>query len=155
MAMTQWEPFDSMMSLREAVTRLFEESFVGPERADLMRFGRVMPLDIYETDGAFEVEAALPGVRPDDVEVTTQGSSITIEVTRRPVERNDNEGKYVRRERITGELTRTFELPRAIQSDQIAATFQHGMLQLHVPKAEHARPRRVPIRVTKEETLPR
>jgi HSP20 family protein len=146
MAITKWEPFDSLMPLREAMNRLFEESFIGPAPLETPSFGRYMPLDIYETDGAFEIETALPGVRPDDVEVTTQGNTITIMVTRKPVEPR-KPGKYVRRERFTGELTRTIELPQGFELEHITANFEHGVLLLHVPKLERALPHKVPITV--------
>jgi HSP20 family protein len=150
MAITKWEPFDSLMPLREAMNHLFEESFIGPAGFDTLSLSRVMPLDIYETEGAFEIEVALPGVRPDDVEVTTQGRTITIEVTRKPVERAGKAGKYLRREHFTGELTRTIELPLLIQSEHITATFEHGLLLLHVPKTERAQPRKIPLRTAEE-----
>ncbi len=145
MAMQNWEPFDSLMPLREAMNRLFEDSFIGSPRLDTPGYGRMMPLDIYETEGEFEIDVALPGIRPDDVEITAQGRTITIEVTRKPVERTGKAGKYVRREHFAGELTRTIELPEAIQAEHITATFEYGMLVLHVPKAEHARPHKIPV----------
>jgi HSP20 family protein len=133
------------MPLREAMNRLFEESFIGPARLETLSLDRVMPLDIYEMDGTYEIEVALPGVRPDDVEVTTRGNAITIEVTRKPAEPSGKTGRYVRRERFTGELMRTIELPQGFQPEHIAANFEHGVLHLHVPKAERALPYRVPI----------
>jgi HSP20 family protein len=150
MAMTKWEPFDSLMPLREAMNHILEESFIGPTRFDTLSLSRVMPLDIYETEGTFEIEVALPGVRPDDVEVTAQGRMITIEVTRKPVERAGKAGKYLRREHFSGELTRTIELPVAIQPEHITASFEHGMLLLHVPKAEQVQLRKIPIKTVEE-----
>lgn len=150
MAMTRWEPFDSLVPLRDAMSHLFEDNLIGTAWPGALGFARVMPLDIYETERDFEIEVALPGVRPDEVEVTAQGRMITIEVTRKPVERTDKTGKYVRRERFLGELARTFELPQTIQPEHITATFEHGVLLLHVPKAEHAKARRVPISTAKQ-----
>jgi HSP20 family protein len=153
MAMTRWEPFDSLLPLREAVNHLFEESMVGPAHANLLGVGRVMPLDIFETEEEYDIEVALPGVRPDDVEVTALGSTITIEVTRKPMERSGKTGRYVRKERLAGELTRTIELPQPIKPEHVTATFERGLLLLQVPKSETARPHKITIRTASEKPV--
>lgn len=75
MTIERWDPFGEMLTLRDAMNRLFEESFVRPGQAVAPGVGRfAMPIDLSEADDQFIVEAALPGLRPEDIDVTVQGN---------------------------------------------------------------------------------
>jgi len=145
-AVSRWEPATGI-ALRDAMNQLFEDSFVQP-------FGRVhsgssanyLPLDIYETDEAYVVKGFLPGVSAENVEITTQQNTVTIHA-QQPAEQDQTESfHYHLRERPTGPWTRSFELPAAIDSNNIDAQLQNGVLVLTLPKAPEARPHKVNIR---------
>lgn len=146
MSMMQREPFEVLTPLREAMNRLFEESFVGP-RIDFL-VGRIFPIDVYETENKHKyiIEAALPGVKPEDLQVTAEDDTLTIRVAKKQEEKAEK-GIYLRRERYEGEMYRTITLPVRIEADKVEAVFEHGILKLSVPKAEEARPRKISVRV--------
>ncbi len=148
MAMTRWEPFESIAPLREAVNQWFEEGLLRPMRFSML--GRYFPVDVYETEKAFIVEAVLPGVKPEDVKVSAIRDTLTIHATMKPapVTKPEKPGTYLQRERYSGEMTRTIQLPTSIEPDKVTATYTHGVLTLQVPKVAAAEPAAIPIKVT-------
>lgn len=149
MAMTRWEPFEGFAPLRDAVNQLLEDSVIRP-----MRFGfsgRTFPVDVYETETDYVVEALLPGVKPEDLHVTAVRDTLTIHATLKAMEKPESmaekAGYYVRRERFEGEITRTIELPSDIIPEKVDATYEHGVLKLRIPKAEKAKPKQISVRV--------
>ena len=148
MSMSRWEPFESIAPLREAMNQWFEEGLLRPMRYGML--GRHFPVDVYETETAFKVEAVLPGVKPEDVKVTAIRDTLTIHATIKPTSETKPEtsGTYLQRERYAGEVTRTIQLPTTIEPDKVTATYTHGVLTLEVPKVKAAEPAAIPIKVT-------
>ena len=145
-ALARWDPLREMTSLRQAMDRLLEESFVQPSRI----FGGMLPgiaVDVYEAADKYVVEAALPGTKPEDVSVSVQGNTLTIS-GRIPLS-EDKDRNYLLRERAGGEFTRTFTLPAEIETDSAQASFSDGILTLTLPKAAAYQAKRIPIRPTK------
>jgi len=140
------DPFEAMMPLREAMNRLFEESFIGPRFEFLTP--RTFPVDIYESEDKmyYVFEAALPGFKPEELHITALGDTLTISAVKKEEEKLEKE-LYVRRERYTGEMTRTFTLPTMVEIEKIEAVFEHGVLKLYIPKAEEVKPKEIPIKV--------
>jgi len=147
MSMIWKDPSEGFMSLRQAMDRMFEESFLSPGRFALFT-GRTFPVDVYESKDQKEyvVEASLPGVKPEEIEITSSGDTLTITYATRGEEKVEKP-KYVRRERYEDEMSRTFTLPTQIDPEKVQATYEHGVLTLHVPKAETARPKQIPVKV--------
>ncbi len=145
MLMIPRDPFEALTPLREAMSRLFEESFVGPRFEFFI--GRTFPLDIYETEDklSYVIEAALPGYKPEEVQITAEGDTLTIRVMKKGEEKVEK-ATYVRRERYEGEMVRTVTLP-GIEAAKVEATYEHGILKLTVPKAEAVKPKQIPIKV--------
>ncbi len=140
--MSMWEP----LTLREAMDRLFEQSFIRPgERFGRQRSDRVyqLPVDAYTTDDAVIIEAALPGVDPSAVEITIDGDVLTItgEV---PAPSTENRN-YALNERFYGQLRRSLNLNVPVQADQAEASFENGVLTLRVPKREEVRPKKINV----------
>lgn len=147
MSMMWKDPSEAFMPLRQAVDRLFEESFIWPGRFALFT-GRPFPIDISESKDQKEyvVEASLPGVKPEEIEITSSGDTLTITYATKGEEKVEKP-KYVRRERYEGEMTRTFTLPTQIDPEKVQATYEHGVLTLHVPKSEAAKPKQIPVKL--------
>jgi len=141
-------PFGELLSLRQAMDRLFEDSFVRPRDWGTTAEGGSLPLDIYATKDALVVKAALPGIRPDDVEITITGDALTISGTYKDERETNGEGGYVFQELRRGTFTRTVTLPADLQGDRAAANFENGLLTLTVPKSEQAKPRQIRISPT-------
>jgi HSP20 family protein len=142
-------PFGELLSLRQAMDRLFEDSFVRPRGAwsSLVGDAAPMPLDVTATGDALVVEAALPGVRPEDVDITVEDGTLTIRATS-ATERKEDEGDYLVQEIRRGAVTRSVSLPSGLQPDKAEATFDNGVLTLRIPKAEETKPRQIRITAT-------
>lgn len=140
------DPFESMVPLREAMSRLFEESFIGPRFEFLTP--RTFPVDIYETEDKlfYVIEAALPGFKLEELHITAVGDTLTIAAVKKEEKKPEKE-QFVRQERYLGEMTRTFALPTVIDVEKIEAVFEHGLLKLTIPKAEEVKPKVIPIKV--------
>lgn len=148
MSLIRWDPFREMISLREAIDRLFEESFVRPR--GWLEAERVMsvPLDIYEEGDDLIVKATVPGVKPEDLNVQIQNNVLTISGETKE-ERERKEASYHLREHRYGRFERSVTLPYSVQVDKAEATFEHGVLRLRLPKAEEVRGRRIEVKVQK------
>ena len=140
-------PFGELVSLRQAMDRLFEDSFVRPGGWTADGNGGVLPLDIYRTAESLIVKAALPGVKPEDVQVTVEGDTLTIAGEFRD-EHSEDERGYVFRELRRGSFSRTVQLPGDVAADQASAHYEHGVLTLTLPKREEAKPRQIRITPT-------
>ena len=132
--------------LRDAMNRLFEESFIGP-RFDFFT-SRAFPLDVYETPDRqqYVVEAALPGYKPDDIQITAEGDTLTIRTFKKSEEKQEK-GNYVRHEFFAGEMSRSITLPTSIDPNKVDASYENGILSIRVPKAAGAQPRQIPVKV--------
>jgi HSP20 family protein len=143
---TRYDPLGEMVSLRSAMDRLFEDSFVSPLTWRTISNGEGItpPLDVHETPEEIVVTAALPGIRADDVEITMTGQTLTL---RGEFKANDQVTKdqYLYRERRYGSFNRTLQLPVRVQGDRADATFTDGVLTLRIPKAEEVKPRQIRI----------
>lgn len=146
MSVSRWEPFKEFMTLRQAMDRLFEDSVVRPGRMWSEQSGRrYFPLDAYETPDAIVLRAALPGVQPDQVEISVEGNTVTIRgETKAPTE----EVTYLLQEQRYGPFSRSLEIETPIQPDKAEASFKDGVLTLKIPKAEEAKPRVIKVKTS-------
>lgn len=144
---TRYDPLGEMVSLRSAMDRLFEDSFVSPLTWRTISGGNesiAPPIDVHETADELVVTASLPGMKADDVEITMTGQTLTL----RGEFKADDEIKrdqYLYRERRFGSFSRTLQLPVRVQGDQAQASFADGVLTLTIPKAEEVKPRQIRI----------
>lgn len=144
MAMQRWDPFGDMLSLREAMDRLLQDSFVRP--ASQMLGGRgAMPLDLAETDNDYVVSATMPGVKPEEVQISIQGDQLTIRADTRTEENREGQN-WIVHERRSASFNRTLTLPGPVNVDQAEAQYENGVLTLRLPKAEQARPKQIKVR---------
>lgn len=142
--MRVWDPMRDFVTLREAMDRLVEESVVRTPRAEGGRNGQYRPAaDAWETADALVIELSLPGIDPQDVEVTYEQDQLTISGKRpEPAE----ERTWILRESARGAFERRFTLTSPIDADGVEAHFHNGILTLHLPKSEATRPRKIDVR---------
>ena len=144
MTLERWDPFREGLSLRSAMDRLLEESFVRPGSGLLRGATVAPPLDIAETEDAFVVTASLPGVKPEDVDIAVQGSTLTLRgETTAAVEQTGT--RWHVRERSVGAFQRSVTLPTPVNANACDAQYEHGVLTLTLPKADETRPKRIPV----------
>ncbi len=143
-------PFGELLSLRQAMDRLFEDSFVRPGNWGFGQTeGSPLPLDVSTTNDELVIQAALPGVKPEEVDITVEDGTVTIRGETR-TERTEGEGDFLVREIRRGAFSRSVSLPTGLEPDKATATFDNGMLTLRVPKAEQVKPRQIRISPTLE-----
>jgi HSP20 family protein len=150
--MMRWEPFEDVISLRDAMDRLFEESFVQPRRSGrrMREAGSVanLPVDVYETDDELVISARVPGMNPDDVEVTVHGDTATIRGKLHSAAKDEESKnwKWYAHELWHGPVGRTINLPTTIEADKAEAHFENGLLTLRLPKAEEVKPKTIKVK---------
>jgi HSP20 family protein len=145
-------PFSELVTLRQAMDRLFDDTLFRPYSAAADEVGR-LPLDVRTTSDALEIEAALPGVKPEDVDITLENNTLAIRAEHRTEhrgdqrsERGEDEGGWIVREISRGTMMRSVTLPNGLEPDKAEATFENGVLRLRIPKAEQVKPRQIHIR---------
>jgi HSP20 family protein len=141
-------PLGELVSLRQAMDRLFEDSFVRPRSWTFGGFdGYGFPVDVTNGSDSITIEASLPGFKPEDVDITVENGvlSITAETSS---EREEGEGESLVQEIRRGRVSRTIALPTGIEPDKATAAFEHGLLKLQIPKAEAVKPRQIRINAT-------
>jgi HSP20 family protein len=148
MTVRNWEPIRDLVTLREAMDRLFEESFVRPgstrwARADLREGRCQLPLDAYVTANELIIVASVPGLSPDEVEITIEGDTLSLQgEIAGPIENVE----YIIQQRPYGKFSRTLRLNIPVDADAAEASFEHGVLVLTIPKAEEAKPRTIKVK---------
>lgn len=144
-------PLGELVSLRQAMDRLFEDSFVRPRG---WAFGSVegysFPIDVTSGPDALLIEASLPGFRPEDVDITVENGALSIHAETSS-EQTEREGETLMQEIRRGTVSRTITLPTGIEPDKATATFENGVLKLRIPKAEEVKPRQIRITPTSDE----
>src|SRR5664280_3840670 len=122
--------------------RLFEESFVNP-RTWQFGEGQLVPVNVYATNDEVVVEAILPGVKPEGVDITVEGNTLSIA--------GDTSSMIPGREGLLlqeirrGRFVRTLTLPAGVEPEKATATFEDGILTLRIPKAEIVKPKQITI----------
>lgn len=149
-ALTRYNPWGEMLSLRQAMDRLFEDSFVSPTGWLTVSNRQPWPLvDIYETNDDVVVSATLPGISPENVEITLTGQTLTLRGELKAEQEVSNE-QYVLRERQYGSFNRQIQMPMRVDGDNAEASFEHGVLTLRIPKAAEVKPRHIQIKAGEE-----
>ena len=155
MAINRWSPVGELASLHTAMDRLFGDFFGGTgmestEQASTQSTW-YLPLDIVDAGSSYEVKAAVPGFKPEDVDVTFHDGMLNI-VARRKEEPEAKQGKYLRRELRVGNFARSVQLPAEIRPEEIKASFESGILTVAIPKAAVAKPIKIQVNGKAEKT---
>ena len=149
MNIVRWEPFHEMFTLRQAMDRLFDDSFVRTSRLADDGGSATPAIDVFETGEKFGIKASMPGVKPDDIEISITPEGLVIKGETRSHEEVKEEN-YVRRECHYGTFSRSVRLPTGLKIDKAEATMENGVLTLEIPKAEEEKPRTVKIKAKAE-----
>ena len=147
MTIVRWEPLRELSSLQSEMNRLFNTVFDQPTGAGAGAMRRWVPaMDLVETPEHFVLRADLPGMTEEDVKIELEDSVLTISGERK-AEHQDREEGFYRLERAFGAFSRSLTLPKGVDAESVTATFEHGVLEVRVPKPEERKPRRISIGV--------
>ena len=133
-----------MMTLRDAMDRLFDDAFTRPLRLNDGQFS-VPAVDLYQTDNEVVVKASIPGVKADEVQINVTGEVLTIKGEVKQKEEVKEKAYHIREQRW-GSFERTLALPTDVVADKAKAEFENGILTITLPKAEEVRPKTISIK---------
>jgi HSP20 family protein len=147
MDLVRREPFDGLNRIQARINELFQEALgqwrpfpAGPSS------GWSPAVDILESRDSYQIRAELPGMKKEEITVEFRDGAVTLEGERKFDEPADGV-QYHRGERSAGKFSRTFYLPQSVKRDEVKATYCDGILEVHIPKADEAKPKRVEIAV--------
>jgi HSP20 family protein len=143
MTIARFSPLGDVVTLREAMDRLFEDSFIRPNGWNNGQ-QLAVPVDLWETKDAYHLRADLPGLAAEDIEINATADTFAITGEMKPTTDVTNEG-WLRQERRYGKFARSFTLPMQIDPNKVEAKFLNGVLELALPKAENVKPRSIKI----------
>ena len=141
--LARWEPMREMMTLREAMDRLFDDAFTRP-----LSFSGVSAspaIDMYQTSDEVVVKAALPGLKANDVDITITGETLTLRGEYKQ-ETEQKDTNYNIREQRSGSFERSLLLPTDVKADKAKADFENGILTITLPKAEEVKPKTITVK---------
>ena len=141
--LTRWEPVREMMTLRDAMDRLFDDAFTRP--LSVSGVSAMVAIDMYQTDDEVIVKATLPGLIADDVDITVTGETLTLRGEFKQ-ETEEKETSYHIREQRFGSFERSILLPTDVKADKASANFENGILTIAMPIAEEVKPRSITIK---------
>ncbi len=144
--LTRWEPMREVITLRDAMDRLFDEAFTRPWMARDGGSAEFAPaIDMYQTQDDVVVKAAIPGIKEEDVQINVTGDVLTIKGETR--ESNEvKEKAYHIREQRWGSFERSIALPTLVTAEKAKAEFENGVLTITLPKAEEVKPKTITVK---------
>jgi HSP20 family protein len=154
--LTRWEPFREFSTMQDRVNRmnrLFREPYSpeGPEEA-LTTTSFAPPVDIYEDEHNITLKLEVPGIDEKDLDVRVENTTLTVHGERK-MEKEEKEENFRRVERQYGSFTRSFTLPSSVDSGQVSAHYDKGVLKINLPKKAEATPKQIKVSVGSEKTL--
>ncbi|HKI54543.1 MAG TPA: Hsp20/alpha crystallin family protein [Anaerolineales bacterium] len=139
----RWEPAREMMSLRDAMDRLFDDAFTRPLS---LRDGWSVPaIDMFQTDDEIVVKAALPGIKADEVQINVTGEVLTLKGEVKQNQEMEEKAWHLREQRF-GSFERSIALPTDVVADKAKADFENGILTITLPKAEEVKPKTITVK---------
>ncbi len=151
--MARWDPWSDLFNLQNEVSRLVNDTlgstsgYLGgmpPSTRAQATSAAYLPLDIRQSESEFEIEASVPGLTPEEVEVTCDNGVLTIRGEHKQAA--EKAGTYLRRERAVYSFFRQLSLPSDAKDAEISAEFSNGVLTVHIPRAKAPAPRRIPVK---------
>jgi len=145
-----YQPFTE---LRRAVDSLFDERFFTPYQLFSLGQNKVTPIDIYQTENEMVIKASVPGVKPEEVDISIADNILTIKSETKAEEKIERKD-YLYQEHRYGTFCRSVALPRGLKTDRAEANFDDGILTLTIPKAEEAKPKQKKVKAKNKRTAP-
>ena len=148
MDLVKWEPFEGLNRIQSRINDLFDETFGRPGAHPTANNATAWfpPVDVLESRDSYLIRAELPGMKKEDFNLELQDGVLTLSGERK-FEEPANGVEYHRIERSSGKFFRSFSLPQTVKNDEIKASFRDGILEVHVPKADEAKPKQIAINV--------
>ncbi len=151
--LTRFEPFRELSTLQDRMNRLFRASFDDAGRDESLTTSSFAPaVDVYEDEHKVTLKIEVPGIDEKDIDVRVENNTLTVHGERK-IEKEEKEENYRRVERQYGSFTRTFTLPTTVDTDNVAATYDKGVLKVNLPKKAEAKPKQIKVNVGSEKSI--
>jgi len=143
--LTRWDPFRELNVLQDRMNRLFQDYAPRGEQ-DLTTGNFVPPVDIYEDEHSVTLKVEVPGLDPKDVDVQVENHTLTIKGERK-FEKEEKEENFHRIERRYGSFVRSFTLPTTVDTDNVKADYENGVLKIQLAKRAEAKPKQIKVNI--------
>ena len=151
--LTRWEPFREFSTLQDRMNRLFRESYSGEGRDESLTTSSFAPaVDVYEDEHKVTLKIEVPGIDEKDIDIRVENNTLTVHGERK-IEKDEKEENYRRVERQYGSFTRTFTLPASVDSENVSASYEKGVLKINLPKKAEAKPKQIKVNVGSEKSI--
>jgi HSP20 family protein len=148
--LTRWEPFREFSTLQDRINRVFRDSYSGASQDDSLTTSSFTPaVDVYEDEHKVTLKIEVPGIDEKDIDVRLENDTLTVHGERK-IEKEEKEENYRRVERQYGSFTRTFTLPQTVDSENVSASYDKGVLNISLPKKAEAKPKQIKVNVAPE-----
>jgi HSP20 family protein len=156
MALTRWDPFHELTNLQDRMNRLFQEGWGAP----LSRRGEeslgmgtfVPPVDVYEDEHSIVLKMEVPGIDQKDIDVRVENNVLTVHGERK-FEKDEKQENFQRLERSYGSFTRSFTLPNSVDTDNVSADYENGVLKIRLAKRSEAKPKQIKVNIGQGKTI--
>jgi HSP20 family protein len=150
--LTRWDPFREFNTLQDRMNRLFHDSFGEGRDEALTTTSFAPPVDVYEDEHNVTLKIEVPGIDEKDIDVRVENNTLTVHGERK-FEKDEKEENYRRVERQYGSFTRTFTLPNTVDTENVAANYEKGVLKIKLAKKAEAKPKQIKVNVSSERAL--
>jgi HSP20 family protein len=147
--LTRWEPFREFSTLQDRINRVFRESYSGSQDDSLATSSFAPAVDVYEDEHKVNLKIEVPGIDEKDIDVRVENNTLTVHGERK-IEKEEKEENYRRVERQYGSFTRTFTLPQTVDTENVSASYDKGVLKITLPKKAEAKPKQIKVNVGPE-----
>jgi HSP20 family protein len=150
--LTRWDPFRELYALQNRMNRLFEEQYGGGREESLTAGAFVPPVDIYEDEHTVQLRLEVPGIDEKDLDIKVENNTLTV-CGERKFEKEEKEENFRRIERRYGSFNRSFTLPNTVNTEDIQASYDNGVLNLRLAKRAEAKPKQIKVNVGGQKSI--
>jgi HSP20 family protein len=151
--LTRWEPFREFATLQDRINRVFRDSYSGAGQDEALTTSSFAPaVDVYEDEHKVSLKIEVPGIDEKDIDVRVENNTLTVHGERK-IEKEEKEENYRRVERQYGSFTRTFTLPQTVDTENVSATYDKGVLKINLPKKAEAKPKQIKVNIGSEKSI--
>jgi HSP20 family protein len=151
--LTRFEPFREFATLQDRINRVFRDSYSTAGQDDSLTTSSFAPaVDVYEDEHKVSLKIEVPGIDEKDIDVRVENNTLTVHGERK-IEKEEKEENYRRVERQYGSFTRTFTLPTTVDTENVSATYDKGVLKISLPKKAEAKPKQIKVHVGSEKAI--
>ncbi len=143
---SRWDPFRELNTLQREMNRLFQDYSRSGEGSELTTTSFVPPVDIYEDEHSITVKMEVPGIEQKDLDIRVENNTLVVRGERK-FEKDEKEENFHRIERRYGSFMRSFSLPQTVDSENINADYDNGVLKIKMAKREEAKPKQIKVNI--------